>query len=741
MLLVCLLSLQGLVAQNLIPNGSFETYTQCPQRRNDGITSSNWNTPTKGTSDYFNICAPTSGGNGIDVPNNFGGSQSPRTGNAYAGIYASMDFSNPFLEYREYMQVTLDSLLVAGGKYTFTMYLSLGDKSNYASNKMGAYISQTRPTSNTDTYLNVEPQILTTTYITDKTNWVRVTGEYTAVGGEKYITIGVFEPAATHTRISVSGGDPGTSYEGVSYYYIDDVILTRSICDITPNPLTDTAVCIKPGVPLFIAVNDTINHSYLWSTGATTKSINAALTGKYILNISSNLCSVYDTITVTRKNIPVVNLGPDLFICGDVDTLLRSANAGISHLWNTGAVTENIQVFNPGVYSVEVTDKGCKASDTLTVFASIIPALKLNNDTGYCFQTNIVLKSPLVADTYLWSTGSNQSSVSLSKAGTYWLQITKGYCTVRDSIRLSQKIIPVLDLGPDRKVCKEQSVQIDLPQAVGSYVWQDGSQSSVKTVQAPGVFAVTVTSDDGCSVTDSLQLDTFISPVINLGADTFICKNTELLLGVNGMYTTYKWQDGSTMPTFNATSNASYSLEVTDLNGCVGSDQISLQVYSLPDVNLLTELKICEPDTFVEVTGSFNQLLWDDGSSLTHYPIKAYGSFTVTVTDTNECSNKATITVVNNCPGIVFVPNVFTPSNRDGINDVFYPITRNIESMVFQIYNRWGEKVFETNTLLEGWTGTFDGAPVQADVYVYTVQYKAFSGVVGSASGNVTVLK
>jgi gliding motility-associated-like protein len=121
--------------------------------------------------------------------------------------------------------------------------------------------------------------------------------------------------------------------------------------------------------------------------------------------------------------------------------------------------------------------------------------------------------------------------------------------------------------------------------------------------------------------------------------------------------------------------------------------------------------------------------------------IQDYGRYTVSVTDSNLCSNTATLLVKNNCPGKVFVPNVFTPSNRDGLNDVFYPITSNIETITFRVYNRYGEQIFETNQLKTGWDGMFNGKPAQADVYVYTVEYKTLSGRVGSTSGNVTLLK
>jgi gliding motility-associated-like protein len=810
LIFLCLSTHVVLAQQNFVPNGSFETYTTCPQRRNDGVFCPKWDAPTDGTADYFNSCAPYSNnnsGNSVSVPNNFGGNQAARTGNAYSGIYASQDFVRPNLEYREYMQVTMDSLLIAGGTYTFTMYLNLSDKSNYASNKVGAYISKIAPSSNSDTYLAYTPQIISSTYITDKNNWVKVTGEYIATGGEKYITIGVFEPAASNTKIAVPGGSQQN--DGVSYYYIDDVSLTRA-CDIPATLLRDTVACINTGEPLLISVMDTATHAYLWNTGETSKTINAPLSGKYIVKVTSLFCTVNDTMTVTRKAIPAVNLGNDVSVCGAVDTLLKSGLSGKSYLWNTGNTTENLRVVSAGKYYVTVTDNGCKAADTVSVFSLPIPVvslgndlficgavntllksglpgksylwntgaitenllvtadgtyyvtvtdngcmatdtvsvfsspatvLQLGNDTASCFQSSSVINSPVTADTYLWSTGSNLPSITVSKAGMYWLEITKGYCTVRDSIRYSQKTIPTLNLGPDRKICKEQTIQIDLTQPSTSYAWQDGNSNSTRVLSAPGVFVVSVKSDDGCRVSDSLVLDTFTSPVIDLGADTAICTNSDLLLSVAGNFVSYKWQDGSTAATYSATKKGNYTVDVTDGNGCKTSDALTLGVLSLPVVNLMQELRICDPDTFVDVSGNFASVLWNDGTSSARYPITEYGTFTVTATSENNCSNSAAITVINNCPGKVYVPNVFTPSNRDGLNDAFIPVTRNVESINFQVFNRWGEKVFETDKLLEGWNGQFEGKPAQADVYVYTVQYKTFGGLTGSTSGNVTLLK
>jgi gliding motility-associated-like protein len=728
-----------LQAQNFVPNGSFELYTACPQNRNDGIGCSNWDAPTLGTSDYFNTCAPNAAANGISVPGNFAGTQMPRTGNAYTGIYASLNFTPPYLEYREYMQVTLDSLLVSGGHYTFTMYLSLGDYSNFASNKVGAYISKTKPSSNTNTYLNVTPQIISTTYITDKTNWVKVTGSYDAIGGEQYITIGVFEPASSHTRIAVTGGSNNGAYNGVSYYYIDDVSLTRT-CDLLQSPTVDTTACVKLGFPLWITAKDSLQDSYLWNTGQTSQKINALQSGIYVVKRATSFCSVYDTVKVTRNMIPDPNFGGDIQLCETVDTML-DAGIGTSYLWNTGFTGQILHVTQEGKYKVTVTFNGCVNSDSVTVVASAKPNLDLGPDSSSCFQQPSTIQCPIVADSYLWSTGSTFNSITVTNAGTYWLQIQKEYCAVLDSIVINQKQVPNLDLGSDRSFCKEDSIQLNISQPNAAYVWNDGNNNAIRYVKAPARVSVSITSTDGCTVTDSLVLDTFTSPIISLGQDTAICQNNEVTLEVAAQYASYLWQNGSTQPVQKVSRAGLYHLVVTSTEGCKGEASISLNVNPLPSINLTEELKICDPDTFVTVSGSFTQLIWQDGSSNAKYPISDYGIFTVSVVDTNQCSNTANLKVENNCPGNVFVPNVFTPSNRDGVNDVFYPVTRNVEHLVFQIYNRYGEKVFETNKLKEGWDGLFEGRPAQADVYVYTIEYKTFSGNIGTTSGNVTLLK
>ncbi|MES2778964.1 MAG: T9SS type B sorting domain-containing protein [Bacteroidota bacterium] len=797
---------QGL-AQNFVPNGSFELYPLCPTARNDGRRCYSWDVPTEGTADYFNTCSNAN--SNVDVPNNFAGTQAPRTGNAYSGIYASQNFTDPFLEYREYMQVTLDSFLIAGGVYTFEMWVSLGDNSNFASNKMAAYISAAKPTANNNLYLNVTPQIVSPTYITDKSGWTKITGVYLATGGEHYITIGVFEPAATNTKTAVSGGSNGAGYNGVSYYYIDDVSLTRA-CDLPDSLLVpDIKQCVATIPSTILSVAGAGSRAYLWSTGATTPTITVTQPGKYFVKVNTPFCTKSDTISIQYPLMPVADLGDDTTFCGAVNLNIDAHNPGATFSWSTGATTQTITAIIPGKYKVLISKNGCSFLDSLTISSNLPPSLDLGaNDTlcegsskilsafspgytylwqdgsdestymvttsgqydvlvkngvcsikdsihilfqpkpdlnlgpdaSYCFQQPTTLLTNTAGDSYLWQDGSGGISFIATQPGLYWMQLTKEKCTVRDTVMLGQKTIPTLDLGLDRKVCKETSILIDFTQIANSAIWNDASSSLNRELKAPGLFAVTIGNADGCFASDTISLDTFPSPTVTIGTDSFVCEDADYQIDP-GVYYYYTWQDGSHSRVFNATSAGTYYVAIRDDNSCNASDTLVLTAKAKPAISMVKLLRICNPDTLITPKGSFKTYQWQDGTIDTSYHITVYGLYTFNVTDTNNCANTATLEVRNNCPADIYVPNAFTPMDNDGLNDFFFPITRNVKDLEFKIYDRWGQLLFETHTINEGWDGSFMNKPATSDVYVYTVKFEAMNGDEGVRNGNVTLLR
>ncbi len=244
-------------AQNLVPNGSFEVYDTCPNNLSQISYAFPWTFPF-GTSDYFNSCAGS--GSIISVPTNWCGHQYARTGNGYAGFILRDG------GYLEYLQVELTDTLIAGRKYCVSFYLSLADSFAYTISSVGLYFSDTAIIATNYYPLPYTPQIQNPpAAFINETGWTEVSGNYIAQGGEKFITIGNFNPNIypdslllnTDTVPHFNGGpccwyDYGngdTIYHSPwsSYFYLDDVSIVH--CDLTEeadNLNDDVVVSIYP---------------------------------------------------------------------------------------------------------------------------------------------------------------------------------------------------------------------------------------------------------------------------------------------------------------------------------------------------------------------------------------------------------------------------------------------------------------------------------------------------------------
>src|SRR5690554_283943 len=185
--LTCLLAALTQVskAQNLVPNPSFETYSQCPDPATVDPMPDNmidlatgWNNPTGYTPDYFNACVEDTF-NSNNVPYTWAGFQHARTGNGYAGIISMIE-----TEGREYIQTELTESLIAGKQYSVTFYVSLCEISTYAANNIGAYFSDTPVSVSHSWVLPYTPQISNnpfTNQLTDTLGWTEVSGVFTAL--------------------------------------------------------------------------------------------------------------------------------------------------------------------------------------------------------------------------------------------------------------------------------------------------------------------------------------------------------------------------------------------------------------------------------------------------------------------------------------------------------------------------------------------------------------------------------
>ena len=194
---------------NLVPNPSFEEYDTCPEVVSQISYAASWFQPTLGTCDYFNACCTgTPMGGGVGVPNNLKGFQNARTGNAYSGICLFAIVPEP---YREYIETRLINSLIAGKTYCVQFYVSLANSSTIATDSIGVYFTTDSLVNNTiQTTITCLNQIQNPTgsYLNDTLNWMKVSGQFVANGGENFMTIGNFN---------------NVNLLDISYYYIDDV--------------------------------------------------------------------------------------------------------------------------------------------------------------------------------------------------------------------------------------------------------------------------------------------------------------------------------------------------------------------------------------------------------------------------------------------------------------------------------------------------------------------------------------
>lgn len=226
-------------AQNLVPNPSFEHNYSCPSSTGELFNSVNWNSPTSGSPDYFNVCHTSP--NNAGVPNNFFGNQSSFDGNSYAGFGA---YQSPNI--REYIQVKLDSVLQSGVDYCVSYYVSLAEVSGYAIKQIGLYFSNTLINNPITTTLPFTPQIENNSFISDSTSWVKITGMFTAAGGEEYLVIGNFNDDINTDTLSISNAS------NASYYYIDSIEVKRcSISSIKENTLQNIIISPNPANDYF----------------------------------------------------------------------------------------------------------------------------------------------------------------------------------------------------------------------------------------------------------------------------------------------------------------------------------------------------------------------------------------------------------------------------------------------------------------------------------------------------------
>lgn len=469
----------------------------------------------------------------------------------------------------------------------------------------------------------------------------------------------------------------------------------------------DATVCNGSSAQL----NATGGVSYSWfpATGLSATNIanpvaTPAVTTAYFVTITSaGGCSIIDDVTVTVSVNAPINAGTDVAVCPGASTNL-TATGGTTYVWSptTGLSNPNIAnpVATPGsttTYTVNGTDaNGCTGTDAVTITVNTAPVSNAGTDANFCIGGSTTLNGA-GGVSYAWTPTTGLSDAAINNpvatpaaTTTYTLTVTDANgCTDTDDVIITVNPLPNASAGPDVPVCIGSSVTL---QASGGtqYAWSPTTDLSNPNIAAPVctpsaaiTYTVTVTDNNGCVSTDDVDVTVNPLPVADAGTDASICQNSTTTLNASGGVG-YAWSPATGLsnslifnPAASPQVTTTYTVTVTDVNGCIDTDDVDITVTPSEPVNAGPDDSACSgsPVTLT-ATGNGVSFSWTPATGLsstntasTTATLTSTVQYTVTMTDANGCTASDNVTVtINPIPVAAFsatavcngVPTVFS---------------------------------------------------------------------------------
>lgn len=259
-----------------------------------------------------------------------------------------------------------------------------------------------------------------------------------------------------------------------------------------------------------------------------------------------------------------------------------------------------------------------------------------------------------------------------------------------------------------------------------------------------GYYKVTLTmrladGRDTSVYADVLALDPN-PPTDLLGQDTTYCGNFSRTLDAGNPGSDFLWSTGASTQTIQVNSPGTYTVDIS--NKCYsGTFDITISQSTVPSVNLGGNGFVCNeaPKTLIAGNSS-NSYLWNTGETTPSITISSAGTYSVVVTNSLGCSSDDQVTYRDSCPPDLYIPNAFTP-NGDNMNDTLIPYVKGIGSYKFSIYDRWGELLYYSEELYEGWDGKHRGSPCPDGVYIWYLSALDSNGNRIVKKGNLTLIR
>jgi len=441
-------------------------------------------------------------------------------------------------------------------------------------------------------------------------------------------------------------------------------------------------------------------YFFNWSNGNSGATISNLVAGSYTVTVTdNNSCTKTATYSVTEPSIIVINLVSLIHeSCAGLQDggIIITTSGGAAPLfseWSNGFIGNSITDLAPGAYTVTVTDNNnCTktASYTVnpggTVAVDLIDIVNVTCPGGNNGSISVMASGGMAPYTYMWSNGGSGATISNLTAGNYLVTVTdsKG-CQLVKLYTITQPVAFAITIAQAESNLCFGDANVDLTTTVtgGSSpytgLWSNGVVGMSNPNLAAGTYTITITDNKGCMstassvVTQPVQLTVMVMTTDETGIGANDGTATASVTGGTGAYT-YLWSNGGTTATIVGLAPGSYTVTVTDANGCTaqGTGQVDVFGCSL-DVMLSADFVLCVGDTaqlMPFITGQTGNVtyLWSNGSSGSTIDITEGGEYCVTVQDNAMCQDMDCITVSQfvltpfNCQ----VTNESAPGQNDG---------------------------------------------------------------------------
>ena len=511
------------------------------------------------------------------------------------------------------------------------------------------------------------------------------------------------------------------------------------------------------------------NYNYTWSTGSSNDSLilTSASAGTFpfwVLALDSNTCRDTVSIPIVVFELPLFSLGNDTTLCNGQSLVLDPGLAGLNYLWNNADITQTLSLSSAGTYSLTITDANtCHYSDTISISqipysnASISPVLPRCLNEVDTLQLHGAEPGGLWIGSGISDPNIGVFHVGTLNAGSYVIEYQMaGICGDTGSVVITLNPAPIVNLGADRPFCEGDSVLLNAANAGSDFLWNTGATTQQVYASNTMLLWVEVENSYGCKNRDSVQVEEFPWANAEVTDPLPVCANIPGNLSFVSAQSGGVWSGSGVIdpsagifsPSLAGPGNHSVVYSIGGL--CPDADTAVWQIYDVPVSTISVVDESCagaaNGQVYIQANGGLMPYLYTLNGVLASDSNRSLppGVYLLVVEDANHCSSSDSVEVKPEdfpCGEIGgYIPNIFSP-NGDGKNDELRVYSNFIKSMEWVVYDRLGEKIFESIDPAVGWDGTFQGQRVQPGLYVYYLRVVLITDEVISRQGNVTLVR